>query len=450
MAVIIDGTLGVTTPTGTGDVSVGDDLIFTGTGNRITGDFSNATESNRVGIQSSTTNGATAVSLIPNGTSTFSGLILNNSSDVANSSQLYLQANGSSYAALLSGKTGTGTYLPIAMFTGGAERLRIDTSGNVGIGTSTPSASAKLTLTGADTAASLLVTSASQGNTGLFGSVAALTGSGTSNDLAIASFGASNARFYTNSQERLRIDSSGNVGIGTSSLTEKLHVNGNVTVPTGSSYYTASTEYGIGTPDASGLQIFANVGDTIRFGGRSGTTFSERMRIDSSGNLLVGATSSYGGVTSATGGWRFSGYASDANPAFLRHVVGSSETFLIYGNGNTYNSNGVYGTISDARVKENVVNATPKLQEVMQIRVVNYNLIGDTQKQIGVIAQELEQVFPGLVDSVPDKDEEGNETGTVTKRVKYSVFVPILIKTVQEQQAIIKSLQDRITALEQA
>jgi hypothetical protein len=69
----------------------------------------------------------------------------------------------------------------------------------------------------------------------------------------------------------------------------------------------------------------------------------------------------------------------------------------------------------------------------MQVRIVNYNLISDPElKQIGVVAQELEKVFPGLVDEHIDKDEEGNLLDTTTKSVKMSVFVPILIKAVQE------------------
>jgi hypothetical protein len=80
--------------------------------------------------------------------------------------------------------------------------------------------------------------------------------------------------------------------------------------------------------------------------------------------------------------------------------------------------------------------------------VRNYNLIGETTKQLGVVAQELETVFPAIVDESPDKDAEGNDLGTTTKSVKYSVFVPMLIKALQEQQAIIESLTQRITTLE--
>ena len=69
----------------------------------------------------------------------------------------------------------------------------------------------------------------------------------------------------------------------------------------------------------------------------------------------------------------------------------------------------------------------------MQVRVRNYNLIDDDVKQLGVIAQELETIFPSMVDENEDRDSEGNFLGTTTKGVKYSVFVPVLIKAMQEQ-----------------
>jgi hypothetical protein len=69
----------------------------------------------------------------------------------------------------------------------------------------------------------------------------------------------------------------------------------------------------------------------------------------------------------------------------------------------------------------------------MNVRVVNYSLKQNPElKQIGVIAQELESVFPGLVDEIEDRDENGEPNGEKTKWVKMSVFVPILIKAMQE------------------
>jgi hypothetical protein len=131
-------------------------------------------------------------------------------------------------------------------------------------------------------------------------------------------------------------------------------------------------------------------------------------------------------------------------------VPGVGVRFQILDSGNAQNINNSYGAISDVKLKENIVDASPKLADLMQVKVRNYNLIGHTTKQIGVVAQELKTVFPAMVDESPDRDEVGNDLGTTTKSVKYSVFVPMLIKAMQEQQALITQLTARITALEGA
>jgi hypothetical protein len=114
-------------------------LVFSGTGRLIQGDFSNATNSSRTAFQSSTTNGQTVVTAKPNGTSTASYFITHNAVDVDNSSHMYMGVT-STQAQLRSDKTGTGSLLPLAIYVGGAERALMDTSGNLGIGTSSPGA----------------------------------------------------------------------------------------------------------------------------------------------------------------------------------------------------------------------------------------------------------------------------------------------------------------------
>jgi len=79
----------------------------------------------------------------------------------------------------------------------------------------------------------------------------------------------------------------------------------------------------------------------------------------------------------------------------------------------------------------------------MKVKIRNYNFIGQEDKQIGVIAQEIENVFPNLVEDT--KDPENEET---TKSVKYSVLVPIMLKAIQELKADNDSLKARIEALE--
>ena len=134
----INGTVGATTPAAGTFTSLSDsgNLTFTGTGNRITGDFSNATIANRVIFQTSTTNGSTNVSAMPNGSGLAALFGVFSSSDPANSSLFLMQANqGSATANLTSTATGTGTVLPIVLLTGASERVRISTAGLVGVGT---------------------------------------------------------------------------------------------------------------------------------------------------------------------------------------------------------------------------------------------------------------------------------------------------------------------------
>jgi serine acetyltransferase len=136
--------------------------------------------------------------------------------------------------------------------------------------------------------------------------------------------------------------------------------------------------------------------------------------------------------------------------AYRYYNVGAAAVrFIVQDSGNVQNTNNSYGAVSDIKLKENIVDCSPKLEDLCKVKIRQYNLKSDqTHKQIGVIAQELEQVFAGMVEESTDRDESGDDLGTKTKTVKYSVFVPMLIKAIQEQQAIITALTTRITALE--
>jgi len=128
-------------------LTTGGNLNIPTLGARILGDFSNATTVNRVSFQSSTTNGNTIINAIPNGTAVTTGFYAFTTGDPDNTS-LFALLGTSTEGSLRAARTGTGTFLPMTMFTGGSERLRIDTSGNVGIGTS--SSPFRLMVSGAD------------------------------------------------------------------------------------------------------------------------------------------------------------------------------------------------------------------------------------------------------------------------------------------------------------
>jgi hypothetical protein len=137
--------------------------------------------------------------------------------------------------------------------------------------------------------------------------------------------------------------------------------------------------------------------------------------------------------------------------------------FRIFGNGNMTNVNNSYGASSDLKLKENIETARGYLEDLSRVRIVRYSLKSDasaTATHLGVIAQELEDIFPGLVEDNRDTAEreveidgkfvmERYETGQVTKSVKYSVFVPMLIKAVQELKLRVEMLEGQLSEVRQ-
>ena len=123
--------------------------------------------------------------------------------------------------------------------------------------------------------------------------------------------------------------------------------------------------------------------------------------------------------------------------------------FYITADGGLYNLNNSRGALSDIRLKENIVDVSPKLEDLLKVRIVDYNLKNcPNKKYIGVLAQELEKIFPTLVsEQSPNAQEIEYGKTTKYKTVKYSCFNVMLIKALQEQQDIITNLALRLERL---
>jgi hypothetical protein len=327
-----------------------------------------------------------------------------------------------------------------------------------------------------------LILSGTDGLSDVDGSASTPAIRGTDTNTGIFFPAADTIAFAEGGAEVARFDSSGNLGIGvTADSSNKLQVNGDIGVSWAGDEF-IGMKFGSGTSYKMGLMLnnttreckvwsqSVDSDDKVTF--YTGSTPSERMRIDSSGNLLVGTTTSNRGrvfsVSSETA--IPSVFALASNASFTNAVLsiyaarnttnGSYELisagcdfvatrFRVLDNGNVQNTNSSYGGISDIKLKENIVDASPKLEDLCKVKVRSYNFKTNAEdKQIGVVAQELEEVFPRMVEELIDRDKDGNDLGTKTKAVKYSVFVPMLIKAMQEQQAIITDLKSRIEALE--
>ena len=358
----------------------------------------------------------------------------------------------------------------------GTSCLKIDGNGNVGIGTGSPDATLHIsspqpvirltdTTPATDTVSQVWADSDTVGALMLASDI---TNVGTDPFISLRIGGLGEA------SEKMRIKGNGNVGIGTKSPVHRLEV----AIPNSKYCIHAVDEndlvslgglFRAEAGEGGGLELYLKQpGETkIRL-----SSNSSRSTYFNAGNVGIGTTDPQRklSVVQSGGTWISEFNSSSTTPYGLNLLFsGSSSTtttffqcsnstavqFRIVGNGNVQNFNNSYGQLSDIKLKENVVKASPKLDDLKKIRVVNFNFKGDDLKQIGVVAQELEEIFPGLVDDVPDHDEDGNLLETTTKLVKYSVFGPILIKAIQEQQTMIdelkaqnESLINRIETLE--
>ena len=191
----------------------------------------------------------------------------------------------------------------------------------------------------------------------------------------------------------------------------------------------------------------------------SGSSPTERMRISNYGRIDMRTdTGTYGGTGIPTLGLFQSGDTT-LTQYFIygaHSATGYSGTncFAVLNNGNVINTNNSYGAISDIKLKENIIDASSQWADLKALQVRKYNFREETGQQthtqIGLVAQEVELVSPGLVNESPDRDAEGNDLGTVTKGVNYSVLYMKAVKALQEAMERIETLEVKVTALEAA
>ena len=197
-----------------------------------------------------------------------------------------------------------------------------------------------------------------------------------------------------------------------------------------------------GTPGANdmpGRLVFSTTAD----GAASPT---ERLRIRENGQLNYNfASNDAFRLVNSTSGSK-TGVIQIYNSGAFNDF--SSLVFNVNTTGNVTNLNNSYGSISDIKLKENIVDASSQWSDIKTLQVRKYNLKeGQTHTQIGLVAQEVELVSPGLVSESPDRDAEGNDLGTVTKSVNYSVLYMKSVKALQEAMERIETLEASNTDL---
>ena len=256
----------------------------------------------------------------------------------------------------------------------------------------------------------------------------------------------------TGGSERMRVDSSGNVLVGTTASTYNFQTKNSViydgtsagiSVASGTKYLTLTAQ------NVGGIYVGARSNDALIFT----TNDTERVRIDSSGFTYINCTSSVASVSSysniAFNGVNYFGisikttYAS-AGSTFAAFINSAgTQQGAIYANATNTTQ---YQTSSDYRLKENIAPMMGALDTVAQLKPCTFNWKSDGSASQGFIAHELQAVVPECVGGEKDAvDTDGNPK---YQGVDTSFLVATLTAAIQEQQALITALTARIEALE--
>ena len=372
-----------------------------------------------------------------------------------------------------------------------SEKLRIDSSGRVMIGTTNEGEANADDLTIATTGHTGITLRSGTSNYGqIFFSDA---GSGTGEYEGIIAYDHSNNSmvFHTTRAERLRIYSGGQVSIRNTNATsfnsggdDLVIGNGTDGQDAGITLYSHSSDNGsiffndtAGT-GVTGLIQYRHSEDAMRFM----TATQERLRIDSDGRLLHGNTSNSGvaghgirvqsdaiGSNYSQGAVSLYGTGGDFYAITMRNsanhgwgilpIFSASTDYLAFGyyNATTSSNSGALFQIfetgnvvaagsvdsaSDIKLKTNVKTIDNALDKVLKLRGAEYDRIDkDNKHEIGVIAQEVEKIIPELVNTNEDPD------GEKTKTVSYGNMVAVLIEAIKEQNEVISEMKKEIDEL---
>jgi len=295
--------------------------------------------------------------------------------------------------------------------------------------------------------------------------VLAIAGGGT----ALTTFTANQIHYGSFSQSAgLTFDGTNLATTGTATATKL--------IPTGTSvtgngmYLPAANSVGISTNGTNAVYI--NASQLVSIGS---TSSSGKLYVVATGSTVgvnVQAVNTSGIYSEATGtGYGVYGRAYNASYGGVLGYDSNNTAFGILG----YAGYGLYSNVSinvagtvytsDRRLKENDQNITNALSKVMQLRAVSFDWKADSSRGIqkggvvpdyGFIAQEIESILPDLVYSANTPARPAEMTSPMSieeqlgeyKGIDYSRFVPFLTAAIQEQQALITSLTDRIAALE--
>ena len=268
----------------------------------------------------------------------------------------------------------------------------------------------------------------------------------------------------TNETTAITVDASQNVGIGTASPSAKLHVSGGQSYVTGASsagaysrWYNNAQTTGDFQVGQGWLSVSDNIGVLCNNANAAmilATNGTERMRINSSGNLMVGATAT---IASERLNLTNDGTALGMYVKYTTAPNGNSNEFIYCGDSSTarayIKSNGGFANysanntnLSDAREKKNIELSGNYLDKICQIPVKTflYNDQTDTDLNLGAIAQDVQAVCPELVmeSNWANKDEP--------EKMRLSIYQTdlqyALMKSIQELKAMVDSIQSEFDA----